>query len=252
MDLHLKDKVVLITGGAKGIGAAISEEFAKEGAKLVVNYRSNPKKCLEYIDYLKDKYNIEAIGVCGDVGYEDNVKRIFDEAINHFGKVDVLVNNAGYLNKTAFLDIAYEEWNESLRSNVTAMMLMTKEFALRAIERKQPGRVVNILSKIAVLSKSKNRLCYTSAKCCEMGLTKQIAVDLTEHNIIANGILVGLVKTDLNKDMPGFADKEARTPLKRATKTSEIANNVVYLSSDQCQTMVGSILDASGGLLLGY
>lgn len=252
MDLGLKKQIVIVTGGAKGIGAAISEAFAQEGARLVVCYRSNPDRCEAFIQSLRETYRAECIGVCGDISQMDTVTRIYDETERVFGIPNILINNAGGAKTTALVDISLDEWNQTLKGNVTATMYMSREFARRVIPAGRGGKIVNILSKVAVSATSKNRTCYVVNKTAELGLTRQLAVDLVQHNIIVNGVLPGLVITDINRNMPNLPMKEARMPRKRAIRPSEIADTTVYLASNRAEAMVGSIVDCSGGLLLGF
>ncbi len=254
MDLKLKDKIVLVTGGSTGIGAAISEAFAREGSKLVVAYHSAHRleSTLAMLGDLNIKYGTEGIAVQGDAGLEEDAVRMFDEAEDRIGPVDILINNAGYLNKTPFLDITYEEWQRSLHNNSTGMLFMTREFVKRRIRDGKGGRIVNTLSKVAITSKSKNRVCYTTAKDVELGLTRQTVVDFASHDIVANGVCVGLVKTDLNADDPLMEQKEARTPYHRAIRPEEIADIVVFLASERAGGIAGAAVDASQGMLLGF
>lgn len=251
MNLGLKDKVAIVTGGAKGIGGAISQCLAQEGAKVVVCYRSDPEKCEEFIQSLRDKYGVPCIGVRGDVGSMETVTRIYDEAYKAFGTVDILVNNAGGAKTTAMVDMSLEEWENTLQSNITGMMYMSREFAKRKIAAGTPGRIVNVLSKVAMSTTSKNRTAYVSNKTAQLGLTRQLALDLVEHKIIVNGVLPGTVLTDLNRNMPNLPQKAARMPLGKLIDPEEVADTVAYLASDRAGAMVASIVDCTAGLLLG-
>lgn len=252
MDLGLKNKVVIVTGGAKGIGAAISATFAREGAKVVVCYRSAPEACEAFIQSLRDKYQADCIGIQGDLSDMGVVQKIFDRTQEVFGAPDILVNNAGGAKTTMLVDISLEEWNNTLKGNVTAMMYMSRAFAERVIPTKRGGRIVNILSKVAVSTTSKGRACYVSNKTAEMGLTRQLAVDLVEHDILVNGILPGTVLTDINRNMPNLDAKAARMPRKRMIDAQEIADATVFVASELSGAMVGSMVDCTGGLLLGF
>ncbi len=253
MDLGLRNKTVIVTGGAKGIGGAISEAFAREGARVVACYRSDPDACEAFIHSLSEKYGVECIGIRGDLGEPETIKRIYDTVETTFGtSADILVNNAGGAKTTAITDISLEEWNASLKGNMTAVMYMSRMFAQRAIAAEKDGKIVNILSKVAMSTTSKNRACYTVNKTAELGMTRQMAVELVEYGIIVNGILPGLVITDINRNMPTLPAKEARMPKKRAIRPDEIADTAVYLASDRAGALVGSMVDCSGGLLLGF
>lgn len=251
MDLGLSGKVAIVTGGAKGIGAAISECLAQEGAKLVVCYRSDPERCETFIESLRERFGAQCIGVRGDLSSMETVERIYGETERAFGLPDILVNNAGGAKTTALVDISLEEWQQSLDGNVTAMMYMSREFAKRLLAAEKPGRIVNVLSKVAISATSQSRACYITNKTAELGLTRQLALELAPHEIIVNGVLPGLVITDINRNMPNLPDKIRRMPRKRPIQPSEIADTVVYLASKRAESMVASIVDCSGGLLLG-
>lgn len=252
MDLGLKGKVVIVTGGAKGIGGAISEAFAMEGANLVVNYRSNPEKSEAFTDGLKEKYGIDAIAVQGDLSAETDILNIYEKTWEHFGKADILINNAGSALTVPLEETSLEQWNRLLDNNVTGMFLMSREFAKKVVPTERGGRIINILSKVAMSTTSKSRACYVTNKTAELGLTRQLAVDLVDKGIYVNGVLPGLVRTDINKNLPTFPAKEQRTPLKRANEPWELAKVVVFIASEQCRIMVGSMVDCTAGMLLGF
>ncbi len=257
MNLGLNNKTVIITGGAKGIGAGISQVFAQEGANLVINFHSNAAEAEAYADSLRIKYGCKAVCVQGDIGKEEDVKHIFDVASENYGLVDILINNAGRGFSTKFTDISLDEWNRSLGDNLTGQFLMSREFARRIIPTGQKGWIVNILSKASMTSTTKGRVCYVSNKAGELGLTHAMAVDLTEYGIHVNGVMPGFVMaSSLSKqketDPAEFQRRINRVPLKRAGEPWELGNMVAFLASDQCALAVGSIVDMTGGLLLGF
>lgn len=257
MDLGHNGKTVIISGGSKGIGAGISEVFAQEGANIVINYHSNQCVCQELADYLIEKYKVKVACVGGDVGRESDVSSIFDCAIEHFGQVDILVNNAGRGVSKEFTDITLEEWNQCLNDNLTGQFLMSREFARRVIPTKRKGWIVNILSKASYTSTTKGRVCYVCNKAGEVGLTHSLAVDLTGHNIHVNGVMPGFVmantlKTQYESNRGEFDRRVNRVPLKRVGEPWEIGTMVAFLASDKCQLAVGTCVDMTGGLLLGY
>ncbi len=257
MELGHSEKTVIVTGGAKGIGAGICEVFAKEGANLVINYHSNPESANAFGNFLKDKYGIGAICVQGDIGNEDDVVRIYDEAEKGFGRLDVLVNNAGRGYSTDFWNISLEVWNQHLNDNLTGQFLMSREFARRMVPHNRRGWIVNILSKASISSTTKGRVCYVCNKAGEVGLTHAMAVDLTEYGIHVNGVMPGFVLgSNLEKqrdNQPEVYEKRIqRVPLKRIGKPWEIGNMVAFLASEQCELAVGTVVDMTGGLLLGF
>ena len=257
MDLGHKGKSVIVTGGAKGIGAGICEVFAREGANLIINYHSNAESAEVFCNELQNKYNIQAVCVYGDVGNEIDVVGIFDMSEKVYGKADILVNNAGRGYSTDFMDITLEEWNRCLSDNLTGQFLMSREFARRAVPKKQRGWIINILSKASMTSTTKGRVCYVSNKAGEVGLTHSMAVDLTGHGIHVNGVMPGFVlantlKTQLEKDPQEFERRINRVPIRRVGEPWEIGNMVAFLASEQCALAVGTVVDMTGGLLLGF
>ena len=164
MDLNLKDKTVIVTGGSKGIGAGICEVFAQEGSNLVINYHSDAAPAEKMCRDFAEKYGIKAVCVKGNVGSEEDVKTIFDTAEEAFGTVDVLVNNAGRGGTVLVQNMTLEQWNASLNDNLTGQFLLSREFARRIIPTGQAGSIVNILSKASMTSTTKGRVAYVPNK----------------------------------------------------------------------------------------
>lgn len=257
MDLGHRDKTVIVSGGSKGIGAGICEVFAQEGARLVINYHSDPIAAEALSQKLKQDYGCESVLIKGDVGCEEDVARIFDAALETFGRLDVLVNNAGRGCSTDFRETTLEQWNQCLNDNLTGQFLMSREFARRVAPTGGRGWIVNILSKASMTSTTKGRACYVSNKAGELGLTHAMAVDLTELGIHVNGVMPGFVMANTllkqNKENPAeFQRRVDRVPLKRVGEPWEIGTMVAFLASEKCALAVGSVVDLTGGLLLGF
>lgn len=257
MDLGQKGMTVIVTGGSKGIGRGICETFAREGANLVINYHSNLDSTEAFCQFLKDKYRVDVICVQGDVGNEQDVAHIFDQAESTFKRLDILVNNAGRGYSTDLWDISLEIWKQHLNNNLTGQFLMSREFARRMVPHKRKGWIVNILSKASLTSTTKGRVCYVCNKAGEIGLTHAMAIDLTEFGIHVNGVMPGFVLgSNLQKqrdEQPQiFNERIKRVPIKRVGEPWELGTMVAFLASNQCQLAVGAVMDMTGGLLLGY
>ncbi len=257
MDLGLEGKVVIVTGGSKGIGAGISEVFAREGAKVVINYHSDLSVAETLQQDLRSKYNAQTALVKGDVSNESDVTAMFDMAEKTFGTVDILINNAGRGYTCAFQDITLDAWNQQLKDNLTGQFLMSREFARRIIPTGNKGWIVNICSKASLSSTSKGRATYVANKAGEWGLTHALAVDLTQYGIHVNGLMPGFVmaktvKEHLEKDPAEFERRVQRVPIKRVGQPWEIGNMAAFLASEQCELAVGTVVDMTGGLLLGF
>lgn len=256
MDLGFKGKTVVITGGTKGIGSGISEVFAQEGANIIIDYRSNKDNSSEnFIQGLRDKYNVNVYGIMQDLADPNCAKKIFDFAMEKFGRIDVLINNAGGSNESSEIqDITLEDWNNALVNNVTQFFLMSSEFARRLIAAKQKGSIVNVLSKASMTTTTKGRACYVTNKTAQMGLTKQMAVDLSQYGIIVNGIMPGSVMNQRmeKRDAEYLKERTKRMPLGKINEPVEIGYYVAWLASEKNQVAVGAPADATGGMLLGF
>jgi len=260
MDLQFKGKTAIVTGGAKGIGSGITEVMLEEGANVICDYRSNPEYCEGFIQSLRDKYPGGNIyGVQADVSKPEDVKRIFDFAEEKFGRLDILINNAGGTagrQDQLITDIPLSEWNDMIDNNMTAMFLMSTEFARRLMAANKGGRIVNLLSKASLTTTTKGRGCYVTNKTGQMGLTKQLAVDLTDKGIICNGIMPGTVRNQksvgLDENDPRYKARLKRLPMGRYGEPYEFGKMVAFLASEQCQLAVGAVVDFTGGMMLGF
>ncbi|MGN1399575.1 MAG: SDR family NAD(P)-dependent oxidoreductase [Erysipelotrichaceae bacterium] len=256
MDLGYKGKTVIITGGTKGIGSGISEVFAQEQANLIIDYRSNKDNSSElFIQSLRDKYGVEVYGIQQDLAEEDCAVKIIDFAYEKFGRIDVLINNAGGSNESSEIqDININDWNNALKNNVTQYYLMGSEFARRLISEHKKGAIVNVLSKASMTTTTKGRACYVTNKTAQLGLTRQMAVDLSQYGIIVNGVMPGSVMNQRmeKRDAQYLAERTKRMPLGKINDPIEIGYYVAWLASEKNQVAVGAAADATGGMLLGF
>lgn len=151
-------------------------------------------------------------------------------------------------------EIPLDEWNKALDNNLTGMFLMSTEFARRLIAAKKGGRIVNLLSKASLTTTTKGRACYVTNKTAQMGLTKQLAVDLTDKDIICNGIMPGTVRSNMMKNMTEeqHQTRIKRLPMGRYGEPYEFGKMVAFLASEQCQLAVGAVIDFTGGMMLGF
>ncbi len=246
-------KVVFVTGGTSGIGAAICKEFAKTGAKVCVNFRSHEEDAIRFVESLKEEYKAEVVACKGDMSKPEDVKKAFDIAYKAFGQVDILINNAGKNINRKLQDVTLEEWGTACDANVNAMFLTTQEYAKRNIAIAKGGRVVNVLSKAAFLPTSKEHGYYVMNKTGEWGLTKSTACELVEYGIYVNAVIPGFTKTPATDAMgEAFQKKLKRAPLHRFTEPEELAEAINIIANESGKLLVGSIIDLSGGLLLGF
>ena len=244
--MRFRDKVVLVTGAGRGIGKAIALGFAREGAKVIVNYYNSEKEAENVVDEVK-KLGSDAVAVKCDVGQEKEVKAMFDAAVKKFGKIDILVNNAGIVYDVPLLEKTVEQWKKILDTNLIGVFLCAKYAAL-AMKKNKSGAIVNIASNNGLTTNSPESADYDASKAGVISLTKNLAEELAPK-IRVNCIAPGWVDTEMNKDLPkDFVQKEMkRTFVQRFAKPEEIANVALFLASDDAGFMTGSIIVADGG-----
>ena len=259
MDLNLNGKVAIVTGvsgkdGGSGVGAAVCIEFAKEGMNVVANYIVDGEEMTEFIAGINNEYNTKSIAVYGDISKPSDIDNLINKAVETYGRLDILINNAGILPVTDILDMPDEEWEKVIKINLTGTFFLCKRFAQKLIVMNRPGRILNISSKSGVSISSPSRSHYATSKGALITLTKALALELTKYGIIVNAIVPGILRTPLNEHL--FKDPKVeknyvkRIIMGRLTEPKEIAEVVAFFVSEKTETTPGSIVDVTGGMLL--
>ncbi len=243
----LENRTAIVTGASRGIGRAIAKKFSSEGAKVAINYNNSSQ---EAASLLKD---IEVDGGTGilvkaNVSRLEEVKRIVQDTMNAWGRIDVLVNNAGIHYPVDLFEHTEEMWNETLDVNLKGTYLCSKEVAPIMLNQKK-GKIVNISSNSGMYHPSAMRFAeYVASKAGVNGLTKALALRLGPY-VNVNAICPGAIVTD----MTSFRDSEANkalideTPLKRLGKVEDVANAAVFLASDMSDFITGELMLVTGG-----
>jgi glucose 1-dehydrogenase len=249
--MRLQNKVAIVTGSATGIGQAIAVRFAREGASVVIDYVGNPdtpSKTQEEISSFDGK----SIAVAADVSRIDQVQNLIDSAVKAFGRLDIVVNNAGVEKKVAFVDYPLEELEKILSINLVGPFLVCQAAARQMIKQGQGGRLINISSVHEDLPMPTNAA-YCASKGGLRMLMRTIAVELGKDNITVNNIGPGAVYTPIDADVEAKPEMEkalmAEIPLNRWAKPEEIAGLAVYLASDEAGYVTGSTHFIDGGML---
>ncbi|MBS3052403.1 MAG: 3-oxoacyl-ACP reductase FabG [Candidatus Aenigmarchaeota archaeon] len=242
--MKLKDKVAIITGSSRGIGKATALLFAKEGCKVVVNYKSR-KEDAENVSKQIGKDN--CIVVQADVSREEDVKKLIKETVDKFRKIDILVNNAGEIIRPGDWKSDIDTWKKTIDANLTSAWLMTKEVA--PIIQKQ-GAIVNLTSTVGLLG-SQYVLAYSCAKNSIVALTKSFAKELAPH-IRVNAVAPSNVLTDMTKSAGEelIERMKQNTLLKRLAEPEELAKAILFLASDDASYITGEVLVVDGGYSL--
>lgn len=234
------------------MGAAIAEVFAQEGVNVVANYIVNEKDVKKIVEDLSHKYNVP---MYGDITRPEDIDNIIEKTVQLFGGIDILVNNAAILPVTNIVDMTDEEWERVINVNLNGTFFFCKRFASYLIKAGKPGRILNISSKSGFSVTSPGRSHYATSKGALITLTKALARELTQYGIIVNGIAPGILRTSLNDEL-FEKDKEVeknylkRIPLGRLTDPMEIAYIAAFLVSEKAETIVGTVIDATGGMLI--
>jgi len=254
----LKDKVVLVTGAASGIGKAIALQMADEGAQVAANYLNKSDKVDELLESISSK-GVNAEKFHADISKQEQVVHMFDEVIKRFGRLDILVNNAGRQKDSPFQDMTLEDWNAVIQVDLTGHFLCARE-AVRIFMKQNPEKSDEFhKSLIFITSVHQNipwagRANYNAAKAGAAMLMKTIAQEMAPHKIRANAIAPGAVKTAINIENfqdPNEKEKILRKiPYGRAGKVLDIARAAVWLASDEADYITGETLFVDGGMEL--
>ncbi|MEK7121791.1 MAG: glucose 1-dehydrogenase [Patescibacteria group bacterium] len=244
--MRFKDKIVIVTGSSRGIGRATAIAFAREGANVVVNYVKNKKASDEVVAEIKI-LGRDAISVQADVASEDDVKRMVKEAVQHFGAIDVLVNNAGIVWDIPIFTKTVEQWERTIRVNLIGTFLCVK-YAVPHMKDRTGASILNISSTNGIDSLSPDSADYDTSKAGVISLTKNLSQALAP-NIRVNSVAPGWIDTEINKDLPKeFIESETqKIALKRWGRPEEVAKAVLFLCSEDAGFITGSMLVVDGG-----
>jgi len=246
---RLKNKVALITGASKGIGAAIAKYFANEGARVVVNYSSSEKDATKVVKEITDNGGT-AVAIQGDVSKENDVHKLFEEIKITFGTLDILVNNAGVYVYEPIEQISLETFHKQFNINVLGAIL-TIQAALKLF-RAAGGNIINISSGASNMPLATGAI-YSATKTALDALTISLSKEFTGRNIRINSILPGVVETEGSHNA-GFINSETetqfvtKTPLGRTGQPEDIAKVAVFLASDDAAWITGEKIAVSGGI----
>ena len=239
--------VAIVTGGAKGIGRAIVEMLARKNIKIILNYKKSEKQAKEVKQKLLEQgYQLEIYQA--DVGKKEEAHKLVKFAKNTFGKIDILINNAGIDQWQLFTDITEENWNEIISNNLNSAFYMSQEVVKDMIADKE-GCIINI-SSIWGITGASCEVAYSVSKAGMDGLTKALAKELAPSNIRVNSIAPGYIKTDMNKNFTNEEIEEIKKeiPLGKLGMPEDIARCVNWLIEDKYTT--GQIISPNGGWVI--
>ncbi|MEH7419395.1 acetoacetyl-CoA reductase [Neobacillus drentensis] len=245
---NLTGKVAIVTGGSRGIGAAISMELARQGVKIVLNYVSREELAEKMVADINE-IGGEAYAVRADVSNTEEAAHLVQEAIEHFGRVDILVNNAGITRDSTFKKLSSEDWRKVIDVNLNSVYNTTSA-ALPSLLESDAGRIINISSIIGQAG-GFGQTNYAAAKAGLIGYTKSLALELAKTNVTVNAICPGFIGTEMVQAIPEkvLAGIVEKVPQKRLGKPEEVARGVAFLCSDGAY-ITGQQLNINGGLYM--
>jgi NAD(P)-dependent dehydrogenase (short-subunit alcohol dehydrogenase family) len=246
LTMRLQDKVVLVTGSSKGIGRAIALGVAKEGAHVIVNYNSDLAGAQAVVDAIK-AMGRRSIAVKADVGQMDQLYALFAAVEQEFGRLDVLVNNAGITGWTRVFEATPDQWDEVMHVNLRGSFFCSIE-AAKMMRAHEGGSIINISTNCAALG-VKHHVAYAASKGGIQAMTKQLAVELAQYKIRVNTFGPGPTSVDrcLDNDVNYRTTWGEMTPMKRTAEPDEMVGPVVFLASDDSSYMTGQVFFVDGG-----
>lgn len=243
--VELKNKNVLVTGSTRGIGLGIAQEFARRGANVILNGRSEiPQTLLQVFE----SYGVKVIGISGDISQEADAKRMIEEATAQLGSVDVLVNNAGITNDKLLLKMTEADFEAVLKVNLTGAFNMTQA-VLKQMMKARQGAIINV-SSVVGLTGNIGQANYAASKAGLIGFSKSVAKEVAGRGIRVNVIAPGFIESDMTDAIPEKT-KDAilgQIPMKRIGKPEEVAQVAAFLAEQEYLT--GQVIAIDGGMTM--
>lgn len=239
-------KVAVVTGGAQGIGSAVAERFAAEGARVIITSRDGTK-AEEAAEALKQQGG-EARGLSVRIDDRDSVKDLIDGVVETYGSIDVLVNNAATVRDTLLMRMKQADWDEVMHVNLGGVFICTQA-VIRQMMRQRSGRIINMTS-IVGLTGNAGQANYSASKAGIIGFTKSVAKEVGSRGITVNAIAPGFIETAMTESLPetvraAFLDA---TPLSRAGQPDDVAGIATFLASDDAAFITGQVMRVDGGM----
>ncbi len=248
--MRFDGKSAVVTGASRGIGRGIAVELAKEGAQVVINYHTNSEAADEVVQTIEASGG-QAVAFQADVGEFDQAEKLIKFAIETFGDLHILVNNAGITRDGLIMTMREEDWDRVIQTNLKAAFNCSK-VAVRHMMRRRYGRIINITSVSGQMG-NPGQTNYSASKAGQIGFTKALAREVARRNITVNAIAAGFVETDIWANVPDAIQQHLDNmqdliPLNRVGQPEDIAKAVAFLASDDAAYITGHVLAVDGGL----
>lgn len=248
--MKLEGRVALVTGGSRGIGKAVVQTLAREGAKVAFVYRSSAEAAEQIVKELADE-DCEAFAIQGDVANKSEADAIVEQVIEKWEKIDILVNNAGIIRDGLLATMSAEDWQAVIDTNLTSVFNFCQAIT-RPMMSKRYGRIIN-MSSVAAQFGNAGQSNYAASKGGIIGFTRCLATELAKRGITVNAVAPGFIETDMTVDVRNAAGDQIKKhiPARRLGLPEDIANAVLFFASEQASYVTGQTLSVDGGLTLG-
>ena len=242
-------KVVFVTGASRGIGKEVALKYAENGYNVVINYASD-KTDVESLKKEFEEKNVETIIEKADVTNSNQIEELVKKAIEKFGKIDVLVNNAGITKDNLLMRMSEEEFDKVIEVNLKGTYIVTKAVT-KYMMKKRSGSIINLSSVVGVAGNA-GQTNYSASKAGIIGFTKSVAKELASRNIRASEVAPGFIETDMTAVLPDTVKENIHNqiPLKRMGTAKEVANLIYFLGSEESSYITGQVINIDGGMVM--
>ncbi len=249
MRQNLAGRIAVVTGGSRGIGRAVALRLASSGATVIINYNKNEEMAKSLLEELKAKgYSGEILRF--DVSDEKEVSENFSYIIKNYGKIDILINNAGVTRDNILIRMKSEEWRDVMKVNLDGVFYCTRA-SLRPMLKQHSGVIINITSVVGIMG-NPGQANYCAAKAGVIGFTRAVAREVASRNIRVNAVAPGFIETDMTMQLPEEVKRNIllSLPIQRFGTPEEVAELVCFLASDSASYITGQVIGINGGLLM--
>ncbi len=246
----LGNKTAIITGASRGIGKGIAEKYAEQGCNIAFSFASSVDKAKALEEELSSKYGVKVKGFQSNAADFESSQKFVDEVVAEFGRIDILINNAGITRDNLLMRMSEEQWDEVMNVNLKSVFNLTKA-SLRTFLKQKSGSIINMSSVVGVMGNA-GQSNYAASKAGIIGFSKSMAKELGSRNIRCNVITPGFIETEMTAELGEDALKQWTDgiPLKRGGSPEDVANACIYLGSDMSTYVSGQVLSVCGGMLM--